>query len=119
MDVVTNHTADVIQLDGNAGYRNKTDFPYVDVNGDPFDDSDFAYYGQSPYTFPEVDDDELPVPADRCRPARRRRRTRPGSTIRCSITTAATPASPVRTRSTATSSVSTISGPNAKKSSTG
>ena len=60
MDVVTNHTADVIQLEGNAGYRNKTDFPYVDTNGDPFDDSEFAYYGQSPDTFPEVDDNSFP-----------------------------------------------------------
>ncbi len=60
MDVVTNHTADVIQLEGNAGYRNKTDFPYVDTSGDPFDDSEFAYYGQSPYTFPEVDEDSFP-----------------------------------------------------------
>ena len=33
MDIVTNHTADVIQLEGNAGYRNKRDFPYRDVNG--------------------------------------------------------------------------------------
>ncbi len=31
MDIVTNHTADVIQLEGNAGYRNKTDYPYLDV----------------------------------------------------------------------------------------
>ena len=55
MDVVTNHTADVIQLEGNAGYRNKRDFPYTDVNGEPFDDADFAYHGQDGYTFPEVD----------------------------------------------------------------
>jgi pullulanase-type alpha-1,6-glucosidase len=60
MDVVTNHTADVVQLDGNAGYRNKTDFPYTDVNGDPFDDSDFAYYGQASYAFPEVDETSFP-----------------------------------------------------------
>jgi pullulanase-type alpha-1,6-glucosidase len=60
MDVVTNHTADVIQLEGNAGYRNKTDFPYVDTNGVPFDDSEFAYYGQSTSTFPEVDEDSFP-----------------------------------------------------------
>ncbi len=68
MDVVTNHTADVIQLEGNAGYRNKTDFPYVDVNGQPFNDSDFAYYGQPDYTFPEVDASSFPyspvVPPD-------------------------------------------------------
>jgi glycosidase len=55
MDIVTNHTADVIQLEGNAGYRNKRDFPYTDVNGEPFDDSDYAYFGQEDYTFPEID----------------------------------------------------------------
>jgi glycosidase len=54
MDVVTNHTADVIQLEGHAGYRNKADFPYRDVNGEPFDDSDFAYAGQDDYAFPDV-----------------------------------------------------------------
>jgi glycosidase len=60
MDIVTNHTADVIQLEGNAGYRNKRDFPYLDVNGQPFDDSDFAYSGQPDYTFPEVNADSFP-----------------------------------------------------------
>ncbi len=60
MDIVTNHTADVVQLVGNAGYRNKTDFPYTDVNGDPFDDSDFAYSGQDDYTFPAVDETSFP-----------------------------------------------------------
>ncbi len=60
MDIVTNHTADVIQLEGNAGYRNKTDFPYRDVNGQAFDDSDYAYYGQSTYDFPEVDIHSFP-----------------------------------------------------------
>ena len=60
MDIVTNHTADVIQLEGNAGYRNKRDFPYRDVNGQPFDDSDFAYSGQPDYTFPEVDASSFP-----------------------------------------------------------
>ncbi len=42
MDIITNHTADVIQLEGNAGYRNKTDFPYRDANGVAFDDADYA-----------------------------------------------------------------------------
>jgi glycosidase len=60
MDVVTNHTADVIQLEGNAGYRNKRDFPYRDVNGVPFDDSDHAYSGQADYAFPEVDETSFP-----------------------------------------------------------
>jgi glycosidase len=60
MDIVTNHTADVVQLEGNAGYRDKTDFPYIDANGDPFDDSDFAYYGQADYNFPSVNSDSFP-----------------------------------------------------------
>jgi glycosidase len=60
MDIVTNHTADVIQLEGNAGYRNKRDFPYTDVNGEPFDDSDYAYSGQPDSTFPEVDGSSFP-----------------------------------------------------------
>ena len=60
MDIVTNHTADVIQLEGNAGYRNKTNFPYIDTDGTAFDDSDFAYYGQDPWTFPEVNEDSFP-----------------------------------------------------------
>ncbi|MEJ2558697.1 MAG: alpha-amylase family glycosyl hydrolase, partial [Anaerolineae bacterium] len=59
MDIVTNHTADVIQLESSA-YRNKTDFPYLDANGDEFDDSDFAYFGQPDYTFPEVNADSFP-----------------------------------------------------------
>jgi pullulanase-type alpha-1,6-glucosidase len=59
MDIVTNHTADVIQLSGSA-YRNKTDYPYLDTTGTPFDDSDYAYYGQPDYTFPEVDLDSFP-----------------------------------------------------------
>ena len=60
MDVITNHTADVIQLEGNAGYRNTQAFPYRDVNGQPFDDRDYAYSGQSDYTFPEVDATSFP-----------------------------------------------------------
>ncbi len=55
MDIVTNHTADVIQLEGHTGYRSKANFPYLDVDGVPFDDSDYAYSGQPDYSFPEVD----------------------------------------------------------------
>jgi glycosidase len=68
MDIVTNHTADVIQLEGNAGYRDKTAFPYVDVSGQPFNDADFAYFGQPDYSFPTVSIDTFPymplVPGD-------------------------------------------------------
>jgi glycosidase len=55
MDIVTNHTADVIQLVDNAGYRNKTAFPYRDTAGQPFDDSAHAFQGQDDYAFPPVD----------------------------------------------------------------
>ncbi len=55
MDIITNHTADVIELEGNAGYRNTTDFPYRDVDGHPFDDRDHAYTGPGSPEFPEVD----------------------------------------------------------------
>jgi len=60
MDIVTNHTADVIQLEGNAGYRNKDAFPYTDTAGQPFDDSDFAFSGQDDYSFPEVGPSSFP-----------------------------------------------------------
>jgi glycosidase len=63
MDIVTNHTADVIQLQDNAGYRNKRDFPYTDTAGQPFDDSDFAYAGQDDYSFPAVGPDSFPYQA--------------------------------------------------------
>ena len=109
MDVVTNHTADVIELLDNAGYRNKRDFPYRDVDGVEFDDSDYADAGQSDYTFPEVDATSFPY-TPWCRPDGRTPRTPPGSTIRCCTTTGATPASSARTRSTATSSASTTCG---------
>jgi pullulanase-type alpha-1,6-glucosidase len=67
MDIVTNHTADVIQL-GSSAYLNKTDYPYLDENGNPFDDSDYAYYGQPDYNFPVINENSFPytpsVPPD-------------------------------------------------------
>ena len=61
MDIVTNHTADVIQLEGNAGYRNKRDFPYRDVERRSRSTTrDYAYSGQPDYTFPEVDATSFP-----------------------------------------------------------
>ena len=60
MDIVTNHTADVIQLEGNAGYRSKADFPYLDTADQPFDDSAFAYSGQPDHAFPAVDATSFP-----------------------------------------------------------
>jgi glycosidase len=112
MDIVTDHSADVIQLEGNAGYRNTSDFPYTDVNGEPFDDRDYAYSGQPGYTFPEVDATSFPytpvVP--------------PGPTKNPAwlndpllYHNRGTPASPARTPSTATSSASTTCGPSAAR----
>ena len=55
MDIVTNHTADVVQLEGHTGYRNTSAFPYTDVDGTPFDDRDYAYAGPGSPPFPAVD----------------------------------------------------------------
>ena len=51
-DVVLNHTGDAITFEeGVFSYRNKTDFPYLDADGNEFDDRDFEGAG----TFPELD----------------------------------------------------------------
>ncbi len=51
-DIVINHSADVIEYaEGLSSYRDKTDYPYLDAGGNPFDDRDFA--GGS--TFPPLD----------------------------------------------------------------
>ncbi len=61
MDIITNHTADIITYEeGEFSYRDKTNWPYVDVDGNEFDDSDFAYFGQDDYEFPEVDEGSFP-----------------------------------------------------------
>ena len=55
MDIITNHTADVIQVEsGDGNYRNKTDFPYKDSTGMAFNDSMYAYNGQITNTFPTL-----------------------------------------------------------------
>ncbi len=42
-DIVLNHTGDVIDYDeGLSNYRDKTDFPYQDADGNEFDDRDYA-----------------------------------------------------------------------------
>lgn len=41
-DIITNHTADVIDYQGGQyTYRNKTDYPYKDASGATFDDRDY------------------------------------------------------------------------------
>ncbi len=63
-DIITNHTADVITYDrdaydgnGNLRYVSTEDQPYVDADGNAFDDRDYAD-GQQP--FPAVDRDSFP-----------------------------------------------------------
>ncbi len=56
-DIITNHTADVIDYqEKQYGYRNKGGYPYLDAQGRPFDDSQYAGHE----TFPAVDNDSFP-----------------------------------------------------------
>ncbi len=51
-DIVVNHTADIIQYEeGQYNYRNKTEYPYRDSEGTPFDDRDYI----NDPNFPELD----------------------------------------------------------------
>ncbi|HYU85870.1 MAG TPA: alpha-amylase family glycosyl hydrolase, partial [Kribbellaceae bacterium] len=51
-DIITNHTADVIDyVGGQHTYRNKTDYPYKDADGNVFDDKTYA----GGTTFPTLD----------------------------------------------------------------
>ena len=55
MDIVINHTADVIQLAGDYAYRDKKSFPYRDAKGRVFDDRAVAYNGvNDPAAFPAL-----------------------------------------------------------------
>jgi len=57
-DIITNHTADVIDnTQKQYSYLNKTDFPYKDVNGVPFDDR--KYVNQP---FPKMNANSFPRP---------------------------------------------------------
>ena len=58
-DIITNHTADVLDYQdeaydpsGQVPYKTKEDVPYKDAEGNPFDDRDFTFIGDP---FPEVD----------------------------------------------------------------
>ncbi|MFF5358706.1 pullulanase-type alpha-1,6-glucosidase [Streptomyces scabiei] len=66
-DVITNHTADVVDYDEKSyDYLSKGAFPYLTEDGRPFDDTDHADGGKN---FPSVDRDSFPrtpvVPAAR------------------------------------------------------
>jgi pullulanase-type alpha-1,6-glucosidase len=48
-DIITNHTADVIDYEGrNYDYISRADAPYRDANGDPFNDRDFIFADNFP-----------------------------------------------------------------------
>jgi pullulanase-type alpha-1,6-glucosidase len=66
-DIITNHTADIIQYEeGVYDYRSKADFPFRDSAGLPFDDRDFINSPAFPPLDPEVSFAYTPVvpPAD-------------------------------------------------------
>ncbi len=56
MDIVVNHTADIIHYaDHDTGYRDKAAAPYRDAQGKPFDDHAVAYNGlNDPAAFPAL-----------------------------------------------------------------
>ncbi|MFJ2826307.1 pullulanase-type alpha-1,6-glucosidase [Streptomyces sp. NPDC087263] len=57
-DVITNHTADVVDYEEKSyGYLSKGAFPYLTKDGEPFDDADYADGAED---FPEVDADSFP-----------------------------------------------------------
>jgi glycosidase len=57
-DVITNHTADVVDYEEKSyGYLSKGAFPYLTKDGEPFDD---AAYADGTKPFPPVDRDSFP-----------------------------------------------------------
>ncbi|MEU3618534.1 pullulanase-type alpha-1,6-glucosidase [Streptomyces sp. NPDC006872] len=57
-DVITNHTADVVDYEEKSyDYLSKGAFPYLTKDGEPFDDADYA---DGTKTFPSVDADSFP-----------------------------------------------------------
>ncbi len=90
-DVITNHTADVVDYkEKSYGYLSKGAFPYLTKDGRPFDD---AGHADGTNGFPATDADSFPrtpvVPA-----AKKDSRSPPGSTTRRCTTTAVTPRTP-------------------------
>ncbi|MEU5097229.1 pullulanase-type alpha-1,6-glucosidase [Streptomyces sp. NPDC020996] len=57
-DVITNHTADVVDYEEKSyNYLSKGAFPYLTKDGEPFDDADYA---DGTHGFPVVDADSFP-----------------------------------------------------------
>lgn len=113
-DVITNHTADVVDYEEKSyDYLSKGAFPYLTKDGQPFDDADYA---DGERRFPAW----TPAPSRaprRSRPPRRTSRSPPGSTTRRCTTTGATPPGPASPPPTATSTASTTCGPSVPRSS--
>ncbi|TXS29433.1 pullulanase-type alpha-1,6-glucosidase [Streptomyces sp. ms191] len=60
-DVITNHTADVVDYrEQSYGYLAKGAFPYLTKDGVPFDDADYADLTDGTRRFPAVDRDSFP-----------------------------------------------------------
>ncbi|HEX6500755.1 MAG TPA: pullulanase-type alpha-1,6-glucosidase [Micromonosporaceae bacterium] len=58
LDIIVNHTADVISYQQNQyAYRSKTDYPYKDASGQPFDDRNYA---DGTRGFPKVNTQSFP-----------------------------------------------------------
>ncbi len=62
MDIITNHTGDIITHDGADVYRGKTKYPYKDATGKEFDDVAYTYRGQTDYAFPTLSIANFPYP---------------------------------------------------------
>ncbi len=103
-DVITNHTADVVDYEEKSyDYLSKGAFPYLTKDGEPFDDADYAKGDRRFRAW-------TPAPSRVRRsspPPRRTSRSRGGSTTRRCTTTAATPPGPASPPPTATSPAST------------
>lgn len=55
LDIVVNHTADVIFYSENTyTYRSKADFPFRRADGTPFDDRDYVWRGADSPVFPQL-----------------------------------------------------------------
>ncbi|MFJ4831115.1 pullulanase-type alpha-1,6-glucosidase [Streptomyces sp. NPDC088747] len=60
-DVITNHTADVVDYEEKSyGYLSQGAFPYLTKDGEPFDDEDYASGAAGAPDFPAVDKDSFP-----------------------------------------------------------
>ncbi len=108
-DIITNHTADVIDYaEGEYGYVDKETEPYRDAAGNAFDDRDYV---NKPFPLLDPETSFPYTPVFRTEEDAEVKVRRAGSTTARSTTTAATPPSPASPACTATSSAWTTSSP--------